>query len=319
MFRRNFLRSAIISIPVFPALVQKLHWSKSKFTSGIVVSTWNNLKANEAAWKIITNGGYALDAVEAGARVPEANPEDSSVGYGGRPDSDGNVTLDACIMNETGGAGSVCYLQHIVHPISVARKVMEETPHVILAGKGALAFALERGFKKQNLLTKAAKKAWKKWKKTSDFKAVINIENHDTIGMIAMDKEARLSGACTTSGLAFKKPGRVGDSPIIGAGLFVDNEVGAAAATGMGELVLRTLGSFLVVEFMRQGLKPAEACQKAIMRIIHKEKNYKEFQIGFVAINRNGEHGAYSIQPGFMYALSVDGTPKIIKANSFIK
>ena len=283
----------------------------------LVVSTWENFKANSAAMKVLEQNGSALDAVEAGVRVPEANPKDSSVGYGGRPDRDGNVTLDACIMDSDGNAGSVCFLQHIKHPISVARKVMEKTPHVILAGAGALKFALKNGFKKEQLLTEESKIVWQEWQKESDYKPVINVENHDTIGMLAIDEKGNISGACTTSGLAYKMYGRVGDSPIIGAGLFVDNEVGAAAATGMGEAVLKTVGSFLVVELMRQGKSPYEACKEAVLRIAKKQK-YKDFQVGYLAINKKGEFGAYSIHPGFNYVVSRKDEEKLLNADSYI-
>lgn len=284
-----------------------------------VVATWSpNIKATEAAWNIIADGGKAVDAVEQGVQVPEGDPNDQSVGYGGRPDRDGNVTLDACIMDENGNCGSVCYLQHIKHPIAVARKVMDETPHVILAGEGALQFALSKGFKRENLLTEKSKAEWNEWMKEKDYKPIINIENHDTIGMLALDKNGDMSGACTTSGLAFKMQGRVGDSPIIGAGLFVDNEIGAATATGMGEAVLKTLGSFLVVELMRQGRTPQEACEEAVMRIVKKQK-YQDFQIGYLAMNKKGEVGSYCIHSGFNYAQHQDGKGKIFNSNSFVK
>lgn len=272
-----------------------------------VLSTWNNLAANEAAWAVISQGGRALDAVEQGVRVVEADPEDMSVGYGGRPDRDGNVTLDACIMDEAGNCGSVCFLEHIKHPVSVARLVMEKTPHVILAGDGALRFALENGFRKEDLLTEKARQEWEEWKKVSEYKPVINIESHDTIGMLAIDQQGNICGACTTSGMAYKMRGRVGDSPIIGAGMYVDNEVGGAVATGLGEAVLKTLGSFLIVELMRQGASPQQACEEAIRRITSKQKNAAEIQVGFLALNKKGEMGAYSIHPGFVYALHQNG------------
>lgn len=269
-----------------------------------VIATWDNRKATAAAWQILSACGRALDAVEAGARVAEADPNDTSVGYGGLPDRDGNVTLDACIMDEFGNAGSVTYLQHIKHPISVARRVMERTPHVILSGDGALEFALSEGFPKENLLTEEARRAWEAWKIKSEYRPVINSERHDTIGIVAIDAQRRLSGACSTSGMAFKMRGRVGDSPIIGAGMFVDNEVGAAAATGLGELVLKTLGSFLIVEEMRRGKHPQKAVETAIRRIAQKyPQQARENQVGFVALDRRGRHGAFSLQPGFNYAL----------------
>lgn len=286
----------------------------------IVVSTWNHgLPANEAAWKVLQTGGRALDAVETGVKVAEADPKVSSVGYGGLPDREGRVTLDACIMDEEGNCGSVAFLQHIKHPISVARRVMEKTPHVMLAGEGALRFALAQGFKKEKLLTPEAEKAWKQWLKTSRYKPIINIENHDTISMLALDQSGNLSGACTTSGLAYKMHGRVGDSPIIGAGLYVDNEVGGACATGMGEAVIKMVGSHLVVELMRQGRSPQEACQAAVERIVKKQKNYKDLQVGFLALNKEGQAGAYAIHPGFNYAAHNGRQNVLIDANSFVR
>jgi N4-(beta-N-acetylglucosaminyl)-L-asparaginase len=279
-----------------------------KVIKPVVVSTWNfGLKANEAAWEILNQGGRALDAVEAGVRVPEADETERSVGYGGRPDRDGRVTLDACIMDDFANIGSVAALEHIKHPISVARAVMEKTPHVMLVGDGALQFALEQGFPKENLLVPDSEREWNEWLKKSEYKPVVNIENHDTIGMIAIDKQGNLSGACTTSGMAFKMHGRVGDSPIIGAGLYVDNEVGAATATGHGEEVIRIAGSSLVVELMRQGKSPEEACKEAVHRVIklmeRRKKNLKDIQVGFIALNKQGEVGSYCVQSGFSYAV----------------
>src|SRR5205085_821270 len=173
-----------------------------------------------------------------GVRVPEADPKITTVGYGGAPDREGRVTLDACIMDEFANCGSVACLEHIVHAISVARKVMEKTPHVMLVGDGALQFALANGFKKENLLTPESEQKWKEWLKKAEYKPTANIENHDTIGMIALDSSSNFSGACTTSGMAYKMHGRVGDSPIIGARLFVDNEIGAATSTGVGKEVI---------------------------------------------------------------------------------
>jgi N4-(beta-N-acetylglucosaminyl)-L-asparaginase len=270
----------------------------------VVISTWNfGLQANVAAWKVLEKGGRALDAVEQGVRVPEADPTERTVGLGGLPDRDGKVTLDACIMDENGNCGSVAALEHIVHPISVARLVMEKTPHVMLVGDGALQFALANGFKKEKLLTKESEKIWKEWLKKAQYKPIVNIENHDTIGMLALDSQGNLSGACTTSGMAFKLRGRVGDSPIIGAGLYVDNEVGAATATGVGEEVVRIVGCHLVVELMRQGNSPQKACELAVERILRKNPSKaKEVQVGFLALDKNGQHGAYCLQKGFTYA-----------------
>ncbi|XZF13910.1 N(4)-(beta-N-acetylglucosaminyl)-L-asparaginase [Chitinophagaceae bacterium MMS25-I14] len=300
----------------------------------IVISTWDFGKAaNAAAWEILKDGGRALDAVEAGVKVPEADPDNQSVGYGGLPDRDGRVTLDACIMDEKYNCGSVMCLEHVTHAISVARLVMEKTPHVILAGDGALQFALANGFKKENLLTPKSEQAWKEWLKTSNYQPEVNIENrlydkgkdpmpggkdnHDTIGMLAQDANGHLSGACTTSGMAYKIHGRVGDSPVIGAGLYVDNEIGAATSTGVGEEVIRIVGSHLVVELMRQGHRPEEACKKAVERIIQRNpEQAKKVQVGFLAINKQGEYGAYALQKGFTYAVRSGKEEKIYPAKS---
>ncbi len=223
-------------------------------------------------------------------------------------------------MDDKGNYGAVVYLQNIMHPISVARKVMEETPHVLLAGHGAQKFALENGFEKVNLLTDKSKKAWEEWKITSEYKPIINIENHDTIGMLAIDKNGNISGGCTTSGLAYKMQGRVGDSPIIGSGLFVDNEVGAATATGLGEEVLKTVGSFLIVELMRQGKTPQEACEEAVSRIVKKNgERIKDFQVGYIAVNKQGETGAYGIHPGFVYTVYQNNENKVITPDFYRK
>ena len=293
----------------------------SKVAKGpIVVSTWNfGIPANEAAMKVLAGGGRALDAVEAGVRVPEGDPAVTSVGYGGLPDYTGKVTLDSCIMDETGNCGSVAFLQHIKHPISVARKVMEDTEHIMLVGVGALNFAIAKGFRKDILLTKGAEKTFMdhmsaiKKAKYDQIKRTQE-EDHDTIGMLALDKDGNLSGACTTSGLAWKMHGRVGDSPIIGAGLFVDNEIGAATATGRGEAVIKTAGTFLVVELMRQGKTPQEACEIAVQRIVDKQTDYKDFQVGFLALSSKGETGAYSLKKGFQYAIHNGTENKLIDA-----
>ena len=265
----------------------------------LVIATWDVKKSTAQAWRTLQDGKSALDAVEQGCRIEEADVNNQSVGFGGLPDRDGNVTLDACIMDSKGNYGAVVYLQNILHPISVARKVMEDTPHVILAGKGAEKFALENGFDPIDLLTERSKKDWEEWKKTSEYKPIINIENHDTIGMLAIDRNGNIAGGCTTSGLAYKMAGRVGDSPIIGSGLFIDNDVGGATATGLGEEVLKTVGSFLIVELMRQGRTPQQACEEAIGRIIKKNPDFKDFQVGYIAVNKKGQTGYYSIHDGF--------------------
>ncbi len=330
--RRNFIKTAAIGSVAIALNSFKSKEEKEeeilvidkKVNKPIVLSTWNfGIQANEAAWEVLKNKGRALDAVEAGVKIPEGDPKERSVGYGGRPDRDGKVTLDACIMDEFSNIGSVACLQHIKHPISVARAVMEKTPHVMLVGDGALQFALSQGFKKENLLVEDSEKEWKEWLKTSQYKPIANIENHDTIGMIALDAHGNLSGACTTSGMAFKMHGRVGDSPIIGAGLYVDNEIGAATATGHGEEVIRITGCHLVVELMRQGKSPQKACEEAVSRIVKLTKNrgkeLKDIQVGFIALNKKGEYGSYCIQGGFNYAVQDETGSKLIDANYFLK
>ena len=312
MKRRKFIENSALGtagILSAPLMAKSPEGTQIKKRSNLIkdkihpkaIATWDVPNATQMAWKTLTDGKSSLDAVEQGVMVEEADENNQSVGKGGRPDRDGNVTLDACIMDKDSNCGAVVYLQNIVHPISVARKVMENTPHVMLAGKGAEQFAYEQGFAKENLLTKKSEQEWKKWLQKAEYKPIINIENHDTIGMLAIDSSGDMAGACTTSGMAYKIGGRVGDSPIIGAGLFVDNEVGGAAATGVGEEVVRTVGSFLVVELMRQGKSPQEACETAVGRIIEKNKDKLDFQIGFIAMNKNGETGGYCIHPGFSY------------------
>ena len=285
MKRRNFIKvgAAGLASPILLAGNKDMKVNKN---NPIVISTWSHgIPANEASIKVLEKNGSALDAVEAGVRVTEADAENQSVGLGGRPDSEGNVTLDACIMDSDGNAGSVGFLQNIKHPISVARKVMEETDHVMLAGKGALKFALKNGFKRENLLTEESRKGWLEWKKNKRIKESWGPnDDHDTITSLAQDNDGNLSGACTTSGLAYKLLGRVGDSPIIGAGMYVDNEVGAAGATGVGELVMKTCGSFLVVELMRQGYSAMDACNEAVNRIVKQEGGKTKLQVGYIAL-----------------------------------
>jgi N4-(beta-N-acetylglucosaminyl)-L-asparaginase len=345
--RRKFLKLAALGGGVMAvdkkALASAIKERKPA-VKPIVVSTWNfGLQANETAWKILKQSGRALDAVEAGARVPEADPNIHTIGLGGYPDRDGHVTCDACVMDEFGNAGSVGCLEYIVHAVSVARLVMEKTPHVLLVADGALQFALSQGFKKVNLLTPAAEKAWKEWLKTSKYQPVMNIENiaappadtsgtafnplklpgnvynHDTIGIIAIDQRGNLGGACTTSGMAFKMHGRVGDSPIIGDGLFVDNNIGAATSTGVGEANMRICGTHTVVEMMRVGHSPEEACKIAVERVVKHNLNYaKSIQLGFLAINKHGEVGAFCLQKGFNYAVLSDEIPnKLFDGKSY--
>jgi N4-(beta-N-acetylglucosaminyl)-L-asparaginase len=330
MKRRNFIKRASLTglgLAVVPSIIScETEAKKDKKVPvvgtpvlPIVVATWNFHNATKAAWEVLEKGGTSIDAIEAGCRIEEADLKNTTVGNGATPDRDGNVTLDACIMNKKGGYGAVVCMENIAHPISVARKVMEETPHVLLAGKGAEQFAVSQGFKRENLLTEERKKAWEKWKVKSEYKPIINIENHDTIGMLAIDKNGDISGGCTTSGLAYKMAGRVGDSAIIGSGLFIDNTVGGATATGMGEEVLKTVGSYLIVELMRQGRTPQEACEEGVKRIVESNPNYKNFQVGYVALNKQGEYGCYCIHGGFGISKYQEGKQMYIESNAYTK
>lgn len=340
--RRKFLQSSAFgSIAV---LFGKKVWAAEEsyptvVGKPVVISTWDaGIAANKGAWEILGKGGRALDAVEAGVRVTEASLN-CCVGLGANPDRDGFVTLDACIMDEFANCGSVAFLERIKHPISVARRVMEKTPHVMLVGSGAQQFAIAEGFPlEEQKLSEDAERSYREWLKKSEYKPIINIENkqnghgpfaptyldngelnHDTIGMVAMDAKGNLSGSCTTSGMGFKMRGRLGDSPIIGAGLFVDNEVGAATATGQGEDVIRIAGSHTVVELMRQGLSPEQACRKAVERILRiKKDKAKEIQIGFIAINKKGQYGGFALQKGFSYSVKTNTVEELVKARSLL-
>ena len=325
--RRKFIHTTAFTS--FASLFSKNNWSSfSPVTvkdKPVVISTWDTgIEANKAAWEILKNKGRALDAVEKGVMITEAS-ENCCVGLGAYPDRDGFVTLDACIMDEFFNCGSVAFLERIKHPISVARRVMEKTPHVMLVGSGAQQFAIEQGFPlEEQKLSPDSQKVYDDWLKKSAYKPTINIENkgrqsnHDTIGMVAMDANGNLSGSCTTSGLSFKMRGRVGDSPIIGAGLYVDNEVGACTATGVGEEVIRISGSHTVVELMRQGLSPEAACKKAIERIIKiKKEKVKDIQVAFLALNKKGEVGSFAIQKGFSYAIRNSQLEKLIPGKSW--
>jgi len=317
--RRAFLKLSALSAG-FLSVKKIVPGSLSSAVKPIVVSTWRNIDANKAAWNVLSANGRALDAVEQGARIPEANPNDTSVGFGGLPDREGRVTLDACIMDEKSNCGAVAFVQGFKHPVSIARMVMEKTPHVMLVGKGAEQFALSQGFKKENLLTKESERAWREWLKESAYTPYHNPGQHDTIGILALDGNGNLSGACTTSGMAFKMHGRVGDSPIIGAGLYVDGEIGAATATGVGEEMIRIAGSHTIVELMRNGRSPQQACEEAIKRLIHKrgEEKAKELSVAFLALSVTGEVGAYSTNNVFEYTLSSANQPhEVIKSSSY--
>jgi isoaspartyl peptidase/L-asparaginase-like protein (Ntn-hydrolase superfamily) len=321
MNRKTFINRSIIAISGL-SLIPKINVSprvpfQSRIHTTMVISTWSHgMASNVAAWEVLIQGGRALDAVEKGVNVTELDPEITSVGYGGLPDRDGYITLDACIMDEAGNCGSVTFLQHIKTPVSVARQVMERTPHVMLSGEGALQFALANGFKKEDLHTDLSRRSWEEWKKSNGYMPV-DEHNHDTISMLAIDENGDLSGACSTSGLAFKYHGRVGDSPIIGAGLYVDNEIGAAGATGVGEVVMKTLGSYSVVESMRHGHSPQEACEEAVHRAMKKVPDVRNNPIYFIALNKEGEYGAYGTDADFQYALYTekDGN-RLIQAGS---
>lgn len=325
MKRRNFLQIGslgIVGAAVLPNIAKageeetpvKKKWAAPPVP--VMISTWDHgLAANRAGMEVLKNGGSSLDAVEAGAKVTESDITNRSVGIGGRPDASGHVTLDACIMNWESKCGSVGYLEGIAHPISVARHVMEHTQHVMLVGTGAKQYALEHGFDKIKTPLPEVKKDWKAWKKEQaelTKRPEINHENHDTIGLLAMDKDGRISGACTTSGWAYKLPGRLGDSPLIGAGLFIDQEVGGAVATGLGEAIIRVAGSHTVVELMRQGKHPREACKEAVERIISKHPDMTGLQCGFIAINKEGLIGAYSVYNGFNFAHTTESGEQMI-------
>lgn len=328
MQRREVLKTLTMTSFTIPFINNFLGMNKTGNNKPIVLSTWYNQRAaNIDAWEILSQGGSAIDAVEKGVQNAENDWQNCCVGLGGNPDRTGIVTLDACIMNHKNEIGAVGALERIKNPISIARAIMEKSPHVMLVGEGAQHFALMQGYVLQpNELSSHAEKAFEEWKIRNEFdhkniekkkvefitkpdseqKKTMKVDefNHDTIGMIAMDSAGNLSGACTTSGLGFKMRGRLGDSPIIGAGLYVDNEVGAATATGHGEEVIRICGSHLVVEFMRQGLSPEMACKKAVERIKSKTpRKLEDIQIGFIAINKAGEFGGYALQKGFDFAV----------------
>jgi L-asparaginase/N4-(beta-N-acetylglucosaminyl)-L-asparaginase len=316
MKRRDFLKTSAIGITA-PSILMSDDEIRPNMNDPLILSTWEHgLPANDVAWKVLQNGGSAMDAAEAGAKVPEADPTSTSVGFGGLPDEQGNVTLDACVMDSDGNAGSVAFLQNIKHPVSVARKVMEETKHVMLVGEGARQFAVFHGFEEIDLLTDESKMAWEKWKKKR--REMMPHETHDTISVLVQDKNGDLAGTCTTSGWAYKMHGRVGDSPIIGAGLFVDNEIGCAAATGLGEEVIKTTGSFLVVELMRQGYNPTAACEEALNRVIKKHNGNLDFQIAYIAIRKDGNIGSACIKDGFEYALLQKGKNNLYKIKGTI-
>lgn len=333
MRRRSFFKKSILaSMAVLGTGIQSVKGTKPGSLTGrslgldrhfnpevpIAVCTWNCPEAITNAANAMLSGDSALDGVVKGVAFEEANEENTTVGIGATPDREGNVTLDACVMDHEGNCGSVMAVQNIVHVAALARDVMQHTPHVILVGEGAEQFAYERGFPKTTLLTPKAEERWKVWLKTSEYKPVINIENHDTIGMLTMDLDGKLSGACTTSGMGYKMKGRVGDSPVIGAGLYVDQEVGAATSSGLGEEVIKTVGSFLIVELMRQGYSAQEACEEGVARIIRRQNGAPDFQVAYLALSASGEIGAYSIHPGFGYTINQGDKAIYLSANSYL-
>ena len=316
MKRRNFIFD-IFSIGLLSSITSRLRPNNLNIYPMVrSISTWKTTEANLMAGSLLEKGVDALSAAVSGVAVEEENPKNTTVGYGGAPDRSGIVTLDACVMNHIGDCGSVIAVENIVNVARLAKDVMEKTPHVMLAGKGAQEFAISEGYKREDLLTQKSKEDWKKWLESEDYKPIINIENHDTIGMLCLDKNNNISGACSTSGLAYKMKGRVGDSPIIGSGLFIDNKIGGAVATGLGEEVVKTVGSFLVVELMRQGKSPQEACESAVKRIVKSNSQKDKFQVAYIAINKNGEVGSYSIEPGFTFMDYYNGENKEVKTDS---
>ncbi len=332
MKRRNFLTSgALNTLALGLGLsgvaktgsismnLEKKSNQKATAKGPVAICTWEFTNANATAGKLLDEGQSALNAVVEGVAVEEENIKNTTVGKGGSPDREGNVTLDACVMDHKGNCGAVMCVEDITHVAALARKVMEDTPHVILAGEGAKEFAVNNGFTAENLLTESSEMAWKEWLKESKYQPIINIENHDTIGMLALDVNGDISGACTTSGLAYKMKGRVGDSPIIGSGLFVDNAIGGAVATGMGEEVIKTVGSFLIVELMRNGMSPQEACEEAVRRIVTTNPNHVNFQVAYIALNKQGETGCYCIHPGFKMMKYEEGINKPITAKSHLQ
>jgi len=309
-----------------------------------VVSSGNGLRAAEKAMEILNKGGDPLEAVVAGVNIVEDDPNDMSVGYGGLPNEDGVVELDASVMDgPTHASGAVASIRNIKNPSKVAKLVMERTTHCLLVGKGALKFALAHGFKKENLLTDKAREAWLRWKEElsdrdnwlpaqikklpEDLQPVMM--TYGTINCLAIDARGRLAGVTTTSGLSWKIPGRVGDSPIIGAGLYVDNAVGAAGSTGLGEANIRTCASFQVVSFMGQGMSPEQACLKTLETIAGKAKLWPQalklidadgrpgFGLNFYALNKKGEFGGATMWSGAKYAVH-DGRKNELKECAFL-
>jgi len=301
MSRRKFVSRAALGLAAGAAAAQA-QTAPEEGEKPLIVSTWPFGKpANDAALKIMLDGGMILDAIERGIWVTEDAAPNKSVGLGGSPNAAGFVQLDSCIMFGPGHkAGSVAAIEGIRHPISAARLVMEKTKHVMLAGEGARVFALEQGLESVPVDDREFYEKWREKRKTSQPKKP---DNHDTIALLALGADGTVAGGCSTSGLAGKLPGRVGDSPILGSGLYVDNDVGAAGATGVGENVMRYCASFMIVEFMRQGLSPHEAIVKVIQRIV-KSEGRDDLHINFIALDKHGRHGAAGTDSSFKYAVA---------------
>ena len=280
----------------------------------LVISTWSfGMAANAAAWKLLSAGGPALDSVEAGIVQCEDDPTVDSVGFGGLPDSGGEVTLDASIMDHTGRCGAVACLHRVRNAIKVARMVMEKTPHVMLVGEPATKFALDNGLPQTNLLSPQAGKKFDDWRAKHE---AAEVESHDTIGMLAIDAAGRIAGGCSTSGLAFKLPGRVGDSPIIGAGLYLAPGVGAAAATGHGEEMMKVCASFSIVEQMHRGLEPREAIAHVLNEILRRHCGKADVDVSFIALRVDAAYAGMTLRPktNFRYAVTTPTETQLINA-----
>ena len=319
--RRTFLSTAAAATAT--GLVAGGHVSADSMMSSaepiaadgpVFVSTWAfGQVANETGMRSLTADGSLLDAIEMGIRAIESDASYHSVGFGGTPNADGVVQLDACIMDHRYNAGSVAAIEEIAHPISVARMVMERTKHVMLAGAGARKFALEQGMEAIAMLTEDRRQKWETWLKTQEEMSLD--ESHDTIALVARSADGTLSGGCSTSGWGYKLAGRVGDSPIIGSGLYVDGQVGAAGATGLGENVMRYCGSFLVVDLMARGASPQEACIETVLTMGRKDPlPLKEMSLNFVAVDRHGRHGGAGSDAGFQYSVTTREGSQVIDA-----
>ena len=339
--RRDFLQSTVAAAAtgaLGAGRAANADQASPPLSGPVVIASANGLAATQKAAAMIRDGADTLDAVIAGVNLVEEDPDDMSVGYGGLPNEDGIVELDSCVMHgPTCRAGSVAALRNIKTPSLVAQLVMERTDHVMLVGEGALRFARAHGFTEVNLLTDKARRTWLEWKENhsdkDDWIAPPDVSRggqspggqsrrnvapaftYGTINCCGLSATGEISGVTTTSGLSFKIPGRVGDSPIIGAGLFVDRHVGAAGATGRGEAVIKTCGAHTVIEAMRHGMAPVDACLHALRRIVEtttesrllNERGRPKFQVKFYALAKDGRHGAASIWSGAKYAVFADG------------